>query len=196
MNMTRKNHPIVIMLAAGKSTRFRKHKLLHRMNNGREMILQSVAPFIKLGLEIHIICNAEDQALHRLLERESLPYAIVLEAHKGMGNTISAAVSMFPSDSGWLIALADMPFVTQSCIATILAHQGSSVVRPVFQCIPGHPVYFPSFFKTRLQQLYGDKGAGILLKNEKVVNINMHDSGCVIDIDTPEALRRSICKRS
>ena len=93
---------------------------------------------------------------------------------------------------GYLVALADMPFVRPSTIAAVrqALEQGAQLVAPYFRARRGHPVGIAGAFYEQLIVLGGDEGAKRLLAaNESaLVKIPVGDVGVIRDIDRPEDL--------
>jgi len=97
------------------------------------------------------------------------------------------------SSDGFVIALADMPYInsqTTSAIASKLS-EGASIVVPTYQGKRGHPVGFSAKFRGELESLHGDEGARSILKRypDEVVFLECDDSGILADIDTPADLK-------
>jgi molybdenum cofactor cytidylyltransferase len=93
---------------------------------------------------------------------------------------------------GYLIALADMPFVRPSSIAAVreALERGAPLAAPYFRARRGHPVGVSGSFQTELAALSGDEGARRLLaENErKLVKVPIGDPGVIRDIDRPADL--------
>ncbi|HEY9532359.1 MAG TPA: NTP transferase domain-containing protein, partial [Burkholderiales bacterium] len=90
---------------------------------------------------------------------------------------------------GYLVALADMPFVRPSTIAAVCdaLAAGAPLAAPYFRARRGHPVGMAGVFFEELTALRGDEGARRLLAaNEaRLRKIPVGDPGAVRDIDTP-----------
>ena len=109
-----------------------------------------------------------------------------------MGASLACAARAAGEADGYLIALADMPFLRRSTIAAVrdaLAN-GAALAAPYFRARRGHPVGLAGRFHTELLRLRGDEGAKQLLAaNEKLmVKIPVGDPGALRDIDRPEDL--------
>lgn len=177
------------MLAAGLSTRFGSHKIMHLMADGRPLILHSLEPFQQINLPVTVVCNQQHQDLHLLLRQHQIHYVIAEDACKGMGHSLAQAIQQCPSEHGWLITLADMPYLTSDCITSLLPRCQEKIVRPQYNGQPGHPVYFPHSFESQLTHLKGDLGARQILKHSPPLLIPQPESGCLLDIDSPQDLQ-------
>jgi molybdenum cofactor cytidylyltransferase len=103
-----------------------------------------------------------------------------------MGATLVFALSQMRDADGWLIALADMPYVqtaTFHALAEALRH-GVDIALPVYQGRRGNPVGFSRRHLPQLLALGGDQGARNLIKAHPVTEVMVEDSGVVRDIDT------------
>ena len=111
---------------------------------------------------------------------------------RGLGHSLSQAVARFPARRGWLVALADMPYVREDTLCKLAAAiDESSLVAPVFDGRRGHPRGIGTRHWGALLELEGDLGAQELFRHEPVIEISAGDPGVLQDIDEPQD-RRSI----
>lgn len=109
-----------------------------------------------------------------------------------MGHSLAAGVEATADAAGWIVALADMPFVASSshlAVANCL-HSGASLAASQFQGQRGHPVGFSGKWYAQLVAMTGDQGGKAILgrhQNELVL-CPVEDPGVVLDIDRPEDL--------
>jgi len=113
-------------------------------------------------------------------------------AAQGMGMSIACGVAACPAARGWVIALADMPWVPSAVIRNIAGAlvQGADIVAPAFQGRRGHPVGFSARHGAALQQLRGDAGArGIIAAHHASLQlIETAERGVILDVDVPASL--------
>jgi molybdenum cofactor cytidylyltransferase len=97
-----------------------------------------------------------------------------------------------PDAQGFVVALADMPFIRSSTIAAVrdALAAGAPLAAPYFRARRGHPIGIAAKFREALEALEGDEGARkIVAANEKsLVKIPVGDPGVLRDIDTPADL--------
>ncbi|MGW8271728.1 MAG: nucleotidyltransferase family protein, partial [Burkholderiales bacterium] len=90
---------------------------------------------------------------------------------------------------GYLVALADMPFVRPSTIAAVrnALACGALLARPYFRTRRGHPVGIAGRFRAELEALSGEDGARSLLDAHaaELLKLPVGDPGAIRDIDTP-----------
>lgn len=112
-----------------------------------------------------------------------------------MGNSLALAINASDDADGWLIALADMPWIkieTLSLVITSL-HKGAKISAPQFAGQRGHPVGFSSTYRDQLLALQGDTGARSILSThaEDVELVAVDDAGILRDIDRQEDLEKA-----
>lgn len=188
---------IGILLAAGFSRRFgAADKLLQILPDGRPIALAAAENLIKaIPLTIAVL-RPENTALANLLKNAGLKIVFCGTQETEMADSLSAAVhysAQFSESSvGFVIALADMPYIKPDTIEAI-AHalnSGAAIVAPVYQGKRGHPVGFCAKFRNQLEQLTGDEGARAILKRhaDQIELLECNDPGVLVDIDTPQDL--------
>jgi molybdenum cofactor cytidylyltransferase len=88
---------------------------------------------------------------------------------------------------GWVIALADMPFVRPDTIAAVAAAlaRGAPIAAPVHDGRRGHPVGFSRRFLNDLLALSGDSGARriVAAHADATFLIPCSDPGVLADVD-------------
>jgi molybdenum cofactor cytidylyltransferase len=165
-------------LAAGRSERFRaasggQHKLQALLGE-RTVLAHVLAAVQASGLPWHVVEAAHTQHL-------SLP---------GMGDSIACGVAATAQASGWLILPADLPLVqTRTLHAVAAALATHAVVVPFFADQRGHPVGFAASCREELLSLQGEGGASAVVTSRGMHRLVVDDPGCVLDVDTPEALQ-------
>ena len=97
-----------------------------------------------------------------------------------------------PHAAGWVVALADMPWIAPGSIARVAAAiaAGATVAAPFHRGERGHPVGFARSCYAELAALTGDEGAKAIVASHRdsIVRIDVDDSGTVRDVDTPANL--------
>ena len=182
-----------ILLAAGQSQRFgHTDKLLQPLSNGLPLITQAVRTMLTALDSVVVVVPPEHDALADALKYEAVQITINPAAMAGMGNSLACGVSACAEADGWIIGLADMPWIqptTISGIITALGHE-QSLVAPRYQNLRGHPVGFGREYRETLMNLQGDTGARSVLKQYKTQlhYLDVNDPGILLDVDTPADL--------
>jgi molybdenum cofactor cytidylyltransferase len=184
-----------VLLAAGSSRRFGSVKLLAPLQNGIALGLQSALNLRQAGIPVVVVVNPAQTALTQLYQTYQFATLINAQAQQGIGASIAAGVRATQHANGWLIALADMPFIQAETLAQLwqVLITGAALVAPCYQGQRGHPVGFSAAFKTALVALNQDQGAQRLLQQQQapLQLIQTQDAGVVLDIDTPGDLQLS-----
>lgn len=183
-----------ILLAAGQSQRFGSPKLLHPLADGTPLGLVAAQKLLKIFEQVVVVINPNSPKLAKLYQ--ALGAQVVINPHdeQGLGLSLATCVAYSSLAEGWLIALADMPFIqpeTYRSVATALI-QGARIAAPTYHNKRGHPVGFANCFKQELLELNQDVGANHLLKKyaAQIHLIPIQDAGILQDIDTPNDLMR------
>ncbi len=182
-----------ILLAAGAARRFGSNKLLHPLAGELPMAL---AALTNLRAAIpHVIAVVRPGAtdLENLLSAAGATVILCANADEGMGASLSTAVAASGDVAGWVIALADMPYIRPETIVKVAASLagGAAIAAPAYRGERGHPVGLSARFRAQLEALRGDEGArSVLDQNVRLIKlIEVDDPGVCRDIDTPDDLR-------
>ncbi len=179
-----------ILLAAGSSRRFNGNKLLHPLD-GEPIALRSARSFAAAFPHgVAVVRTASP--LKPLLEAMGLTVIECARADEGMGASLAAGVAASADADGWVVALADMPFIradTHARIARALG-AGAALVAAGYHGERGHPVGIGARFRDLLLKLEGDAGARHIVRANPGLTqlIECDDPGVVRDIDTRDDL--------
>jgi molybdenum cofactor cytidylyltransferase len=177
-----------VLLAAGAGTRFGGDKLLARLPDGTPLGVRAARTLHSGVDEALAVVRPGDVTLARLLEAEGLDVAPFPGAENGMGASLAFGVAAAPDADGWIVALADMPFVRRETVEIVAERlrAGAWIVAPCHQGRRGHPVGFTQALYTELIRLGGDRGARSLLDQyaSRVETFESEDPCIFLDIDT------------
>jgi molybdenum cofactor cytidylyltransferase len=181
-----------ILLAAGRGTRFGANKLLHPLKDGTPMALAAARNLIAALPNTLAVVNGEDPELMVLLEQAGLRVTVCPTSEEGMGASLAWGVAQSREADGWLIALADMPWIRPETVLTVARAVSAPhlIAAPVYRGRRGHPVAFGRGYGQGLMLLGGDEGARQLLETfaSDVVLLSCEDSGVLQDIDLQEQI--------
>jgi molybdenum cofactor cytidylyltransferase len=181
-----------ILLAAGASTRFGSNKLLYPLEGELPMALAALANLRAAIPHVIAVVRPGATNLENLLSEAGATVILCTNADEGMGASLSTAVAASGDVAGWVIALADMPYIRPETIVKVTASlaAGAAIAAPAYRGERGHPVGLSARFRTQLEALHGDEGARALLKEHvgTVKLIEVDDPGVCRDIDTPADL--------
>lgn len=187
-----------ILLAAGFGRRFQAEqnaeadKLLTHLPQQDKPMLWHSANALMTALPNSLAVLQPHQTQRGALLRE-MGFTIVESesAAKGMGYAIADGVEASKTAKGWLIALADMPYIRAELIKKVSesVKTHTSIVAPIFNGKRGQPVAFGAAWFSHLSALHGDEGARALLKTETIDFVSWHDDSIHRDIDTRADMR-------
>jgi molybdenum cofactor cytidylyltransferase len=184
---------VALLLAAGSASRFGSDKLLHPLPHEVPIAVQAARHLKSVfGESVFVAIRPEAKALSELFLAEGCRLAVCENADEGMGASLACAVRAAADAEGFVVALADMPFIRASTIAAVrdAIAAGAPLAAPFFRARRGHPVGISARFRGELERLRGDEGARNLLSNHaaELVKIPVGDPGVLRDIDTPSDL--------
>lgn len=186
-----------ILLAAGYGRRFdpggRHNKLLATLPDGRSVAWHAArALCVALPGSVAVVRPQQD-ALAEVLRDAGCRLLVCREAEQGMGRALAHAVAACGEAEGWLVALADMPWIapaTLTAVAQAIA-QPEDIAAAFFGGRRGHPVAFGRRHGSALAALQGDSGARTLLSQHPPHEVAAPDDGVLRDIDRPDDLLRA-----
>ncbi|HVF65120.1 MAG TPA: nucleotidyltransferase family protein [Casimicrobiaceae bacterium] len=187
---------IGVLLAAGRGARFGADKLIVPLTHGPDRGLAiGIASFRHLRAAIDdviAVVRPDASALSESLVAEGARVIVARDADDGMGASLSAGVTHASADRAYVVALADMPWISPATIARVVdaLRAGASIAAPRFRGERGHPVGFSIAHRAALMALRGDEGARALVASlrDEVTLIDVDDEGVVRDIDTQRDL--------
>ena len=164
---------------------------MHRLH-GEPIAVHSARNLLRALPGAVAVVRDERSALAKALSAEGLKIVECHDAEQGMGRTLAAGVKATGEANGWVVALADMPFIQPATIQNVAArlHAGAHIVAPRYRGERGHPVGLARRYREELEALQGDAGARAIVAKEKQVLefIDVDDAGVTKDIDTPADL--------
>ena len=186
--MPRIEDSILVLLAAGRSTRFGagRHKL-HQELFGRPLGEVAAATLATMPFRERVAVTVAGG-----LDFEALGFREVVNDNPEVGMARSVTLGITVADrlgaAAVLVALADMPCVTATHVERLFAAvSGGSVVASS----DGHAAKPPALFTrdqfARLRALSGDVGARALLRDAALVVAPADE---LVDVDTIEELER------
>ena len=148
------------------------------------------ARHLKAELErVVAVVRPGSEATAQALAAEGCEVVVCEQADEGMGASLACGARAAGEVAGYLVALADMPFVRPSSIAALrdALAGGAALVAPFFRTRRGHPVGIAGRFRAELEALRGDEGArGLLAAHAaELLKVPVGDPGVIRDIDTP-----------
>ena len=187
--------PIVgVLLAAGSAKRFRGAKLMVPLADGTPIGIAALNHLSATVDAVVAVVRPGDEDLAKALAANGARVTACPRASEGMGVSLAWGVRAAPIAAGWVIALADMPWIASDTVARIaeaLRH-GRAIAAPAHGGDRGHPVGICARYYGELAALSGDEGARRLLSAhaQSLELIPVNDPGVLRDVDTPGDLDR------
>ncbi len=192
---------IGILLAAGFSRRFgAEDKLLQPLPDGRLISVASAENLIQAIPTCVAVLRAENKVLAEILISRGFKLVFCDESKPEMADSLATAIrfstGFAEADDGFVIALADMPYIQTATISAVAERlgEGATILIPTYQDQRGHPVGFDAKFRKELESLQGDEGARSIIKrySDEVALLVCEDAGILADIDTPADLSEQL----
>ena len=188
-----------LLLAAGRGSRFGGDKLMAALPGAFADIPAGTPVGVAAGINLHraiadslAVVRADQSALAARLRDHGLRSVICPDADRGMGATLACGIAASCDAGGWVIALADMPWILPQTIGSIAAAlaSGADIAAPAFCGQRGHPVGFARRHRDALAASTGDAGArAIVAANPgRLTLVDVDDPGVVRDVDIPRDL--------
>ncbi len=186
-----------VILAAGKSSRMGRNKLLLDFQ-GKPILAHVADQTAAAGIdEIVVVCGHQAGKVRAALAGRKLKIVEARDYQLGMSASLKAGIRALPAGiDAALVLLGDMPQVAPDLIRRLIAAynplEGRAVVLPSHQGKRGNPVLFDRRFFPEMLELEGDVGARHLigLHEDLVFDLAVETAGVFADVDTPDAYDR------
>ncbi|MEZ2681123.1 MULTISPECIES: nucleotidyltransferase family protein [Providencia] len=178
----------ILIFAAGKSERFQnaggKGSKLNFGLGKSTVFEKTLFNSIDSGIPIHVVTRPENEGVINNCLQFNIPYSLINST--GLGDSIAFGVKNTSNLDGWIIHLADMPYINSRLFIRIANElKQHTLVRPVYNSLPGHPVGISAKYYSDLIKLSGDEGAKSILQDNFVYKLDINDENVVKDIDYP-----------
>jgi len=167
---------------------------------GETVLSRVVRTLLEGGVpELVVVAGAHIDAVRAAMPRDE-PRARVIEHTGWQRGQLSSLVSGLdaidaPPVEAALVTLVDVPLVHASTVAAVIEawlRTRAPIVRPADGERHGHPVVFDRSVFADLRAADLDTGAKAVfaLHRDRIVNVEVNDSGAFEDIDTPADYKR------
>ncbi|MDD2760595.1 MAG: nucleotidyltransferase family protein [Methylomonas sp.] len=189
------NSIVGILLAAGSGKRFGGDKLMQTLPNGEPIAVMACRHLLAGTDEVLAVVRPGCGLLAERLQAEGAIVEVCEHADRGMGSSLAYGIKASPKASGWLIALADMPWIEPASICSVAdaLRSGAVIAAPSFHGRRGHPVGFSGQLRDELAALNGDVGARTVIQShlDRLHIVECDDRGILRDVDYPDDLTLS-----
>ncbi len=190
-------HPIAaLVLAAGLSARMATPKPLQSLG-GKPLLAHVLDALRGSGVwETIVVLGAEADRIRREIPLLGERPIFHPDFREGMSSSIRAGMlAASPGADAFLIVLGDQPLVMASTIRALAARHGSAATKilvPTYRGVRGNPVLLPRSLAAEIASIRGDVGCREVVRRhpEATEEVPVDDPGVLLDVDTPEDLRR------
>jgi molybdenum cofactor cytidylyltransferase len=185
--------PIIgLLLAAGASRRYGADKLAQPLPDGAPVAVRACRNLLAGTDGVLAVVRPGSERLAEQLRAEGAEVVVCPDADLGMGHSLAFGIRARPDAAGWLVALADMPWLSPATVRAVAdaLRTGAPIAAPCRDGRRGHPVGFARSFGPELAALTGDSGAKDLIqRNLPLLHLlECDDPGLFRDIDRPAEL--------
>lgn len=184
-----------VVLAAGRSSRMGRHKLLLPLG-GRPLVAHAVAAACASAADnVLVVVGYEAERVRAALPPDRYTIVENPDYAQGMATSLHAGIAAVPAAcAGALITLGDQPLVGAELLDRLIgaARRSPDIVAACYDGRRGNPVYFPRRFFAELEAVEGDAGGRTVLArhSESVLEVECGDLAPDLDADTPEEYER------
>lgn len=181
-----------IVLAAGKSTRMKKQKLLLPFNGETivETVVQKIAPVLKSN--IVVVLGSHYNEIKQKISKLQVESCFNKNYENGMLSSVICGFNALPEDAeAAMVFLGDQPQISTNVIqkvaeAWIPSEKG--IIIPTFNGKRGHPVLIDTKYKSAINNLDPNKGLRQLMEENQndIEEVEIEAPEILRDIDTPE----------
>ena len=187
-----------IILAAGTARRMGKPKQLLPLGN-TSILERVIHQTLKESFsEIITVIGHKASVIKQEIIIHDPRFRWVKNEHylTGQSSSLKVGINHIASDnSSFMVFLGDLPFISNETIQEVLetgVHMEKKtndpfMIRPTYQGVAGHPVFFGNMDENFFNKLDGDQGAKVMIKEiDCQVYLDVTDEGIIKDIDTPD----------
>ncbi len=194
--MTDSNHVSAILLAAGRSKRLGRNKLLLPL--GADTVIRKTAKVLLESSvsEVILVTGHAEAMIKDALKELDVCFTHNPRYAEGQSTSVIAGLNAAAKAAdAYLFALGDQPLLTPEIVDDIIALYGVSrprtqIVVPLFEGRRGNPTLFSASLTDELRRITGDEGGRRIIQKlemefpEKIVFLHLRNGNVFLDIDT------------
>ena len=184
-----------VVLAAGKSERMGRNKLLLRVGGRPILDLLLNALDASAVDEVFVVLGHRPEELRPIVEAHRAEIVLNPDYEKGMTSSFKAGLRQVSAEAAFLV-LGDQLGLKAGLLDRMAAKMGSDqetlIVSPVYQGRRGHPVLFRRVLFAEILSLGEEETIKDLITRYEAAHRLIEGSlWCVIDLDTPQEYEKA-----
>jgi molybdenum cofactor cytidylyltransferase len=191
-----------IVLAAGRSRRMGRQKLLLPWGNGT-MLGHVVAEIARSPVaQIFVVVCADGDSIARVLSDHRVTLVTNPDPDSDMLASVRCGLRVIPSDcDAVLLALGDQPSISSALIGEMIRnhHPGTkAIVVPVHSGQRGHPLLFSAGYGDEILTRFDGVGVHALLTahSNEILEVPAASDSVLVDIDSPADYQSALVRSS
>lgn len=185
-----RDRTVILVLAAGASSRMRGQDKLMQIVGGQPLLRRMAAAAVATGARVLVALPPAPGPRHQALDGLPMEVVPVADAALGMGHSLAAGARAAGRGTALMVVPADMAGIGTPEMERLLDAASAAPDR-IWRGMaadgrPGHPVLFPARLLPALEALTGDEGARALLAADPPLLVPLPGDAAVLDLDTPE----------
>jgi molybdenum cofactor cytidylyltransferase len=198
MPSTTSDQYAIILLAAGKSSRFGEPKQLLPYK-GSTLIRSATTVALEISNLVIVVTGAEDEKIKAALHDLPVIIAYNKEFKTGIASSIREGIIVAKKEfsvlKGIILLVSDQPYISSSVLNQLIEkvkETNKGIIACAYSDTLGTPVLFQHKFLNKLLHLKGDSGAKKLIQQYMDETAIVHFPEGAIDIDTVKDYRALI----
>jgi molybdenum cofactor cytidylyltransferase len=187
------SHPVILILAAGASSRMGGRDKLLEPVQSRPLLRLVVERALVTGAGVIVVLPPDRPERASALGGLTVQAVTAQDAAQGMTASLRAGLAALPAAcTSTMILPGDMPGITSSDLSALLTlhtkHPHAILRGTTADGREGHPALFPADLFPALMALTGDEGGRSVLKahRDRVRLVALPGDHATLDLDTPE----------
>ena len=170
-----------ILLSAGLSSRMKKNKLLLPYN-GKTIIENTLLAAKEVSDRVIVVTGYEREKIEDVLCKYDVKFVFNKDYEKGQrGSTISGIEAV--EDDDFAILPSDLPLIKKETLSFLFSSlKEETIVRPLYNGIPGHPVCYRKEHRDKLLSFSGSMKDYLKKEGFKTIPSSLDT---VYDVDNP-----------
>lgn len=183
--------PLIVLPAAGASSRMRGRDKLLEVVDGRALLRRQAEAAVLTGWDVAVLVHPDQAERMAVLDGLDIQIVTVPDARDGMSATLKVAASLAKPDQPLCLLLPDVPGIGPREIGFVCAafvkSGGAKITRGSDpEGHPGTPIVFPHATLKGFADLSGDDGGRSLIDPNALIKVHFPDDRATRDLDTPE----------